>query len=68
MLKLKKILGAVALIALFAVGLSVGMGAAHAQGVCYSVALHPFDWQPVYTPFGTRWVKVPCVHIVTQCQ
>jgi hypothetical protein len=49
--------------ALIALVLGVGAIAAHAQGGCYVVPLHAFDWTP--GPYG--WFKGPCIHLVTRC-
>jgi hypothetical protein len=55
-----RLLAAVALIALV---LGVGAVAAHAQGPCYQVPAHPFDWYP--GPYG--WVRGACEHLITRC-
>jgi hypothetical protein len=64
----KKMMGVIALVALFAIALSVGMGVAHAQGACYPAQLHPAgDIVVRWGRFGAYEIVVPCVHWYTAC-
>jgi hypothetical protein len=68
MLNLKKVLGAIALVALFALIVTVIPVPAHAQG-CW-VPLHPEGHVRTFIDFYGNWVNVwePCRHFFNRCR
>jgi hypothetical protein len=63
----KKIMAAITLIALSAIGLGVSTGIAHAQGNCYYKVVDDGHWEWRYTRVGPRLVWVPWVHTILIC-